>query len=198
MSGNEIPFRTVFDAVNKHWNANFEQFQLSSSGCAIYMPIYDASIVDCNSKGNYLTLKIELDETRISIDDLSVGVIAGNGILQYNKRHSLQKTILEVDIGFVPTFATIYLNKGEEKLDEYYYSLPLPTTGSLLLESTEVSETQVNGNGKEITRESYKENIYGVGEQYDVYKDLKNIVKSASKEVFIVDTYPDELYLFPY
>ncbi len=120
LSGHEIPLRSVFDAVNKYWHANFEQFHLSSAGYGIYMPVYDASIVECIFNTNYLTLKIDFDETRNKIEDLSVGIIAGNGTQEYSKRHNLQRTSIEVDVGFIPTFATTYLNKGEEKLDEYY------------------------------------------------------------------------------
>lgn len=36
------------------------------------------------------------------------------------------------------------------------------------------------------------EKIYDSNAQYDIYKNLKNIVKEARKEVFIVDGYPDE------
>ncbi|HZS74440.1 MAG TPA: hypothetical protein VFA69_08070, partial [Candidatus Nitrosotalea sp.] len=36
------------------------------------------------------------------------------------------------------------------------------------------------------------ERIYQSGQQYDVYKDLKKIVLTAKKEVFIVDAYTDE------
>ncbi|MEM2159753.1 MAG: hypothetical protein QXN55_02220 [Candidatus Nitrosotenuis sp.] len=38
----------------------------------------------------------------------------------------------------------------------------------------------------------YYEKIYSSNEQYDVYKDLKNIVQSAKNEVFVVDGFVDE------
>lgn len=34
--------------------------------------------------------------------------------------------------------------------------------------------------------------IYDKGENYDIYKDIRSIVKKAETEVFIVDGYPDE------
>ena len=37
-----------------------------------------------------------------------------------------------------------------------------------------------------------KEKIYDVNDQYGVYKDLKNFVKNATNEVFIIDGYVDE------
>ena len=36
------------------------------------------------------------------------------------------------------------------------------------------------------------ERVYKVGEQYDVFKDLRDIVSKATSEVFIVDAYTDE------
>ena len=36
------------------------------------------------------------------------------------------------------------------------------------------------------------EKLYVEGEHYDIYKDIRNIVKQAGNEVFIIDAYPDE------
>ncbi len=46
-----------------------------------------------------------------------------------------------------------------------------------------------------ILQESVREKLYEPGAQYDVYKDLKRILQGASKEVFIVDAWPDESIL---
>lgn len=45
---------------------------------------------------------------------------------------------------------------------------------------------------KKLEKVENKEKIYSSGSQYDLYKDLKNLVQKASKEVFIVDAYPDD------
>ncbi|MDD5473842.1 MAG: hypothetical protein PHU34_06800 [Candidatus Methanoperedens sp.] len=42
------------------------------------------------------------------------------------------------------------------------------------------------------THEDKYEWIYDKGENYDIYKDIRTIVKKAATEVFIVDGYPDE------
>lgn len=47
-------------------------------------------------------------------------------------------------------------------------------------------------NLEENKEKSTREKIYKQGEQYDVYKNLKDIMKKSSNEVFIVDAYPDE------
>lgn len=122
LSGHEIPFSSVFDAINEYWNASFQQHQLSQAGCGIYMPIYDASIADCNFEGNLIIVKIDFDKTRTKISELSIGVRTNNATQEYNKRHNLQIPSIEIDVGFTPTYAIIYLNRGEEKLDEYYYT----------------------------------------------------------------------------
>ncbi len=44
---------------------------------------------------------------------------------------------------------------------------------------------------KEIHEDRF-EWIYNKGENYDIYKDIRSIVKKAETEVFIVDGYPDE------
>ena len=45
---------------------------------------------------------------------------------------------------------------------------------------------------KKIDEKKDNEKIYSSGSQYDLYKDLKNLVQKATIEVFIVDAYPDE------
>ena len=52
---------------------------------------------------------------------------------------------------------------------------------------------------KESARKEPQEKVFDKGQNYDVYKAIKNIVKEAKNEVFIVDAYPDhtifELYI---
>lgn len=52
-------------------------------------------------------------------------------------------------------------------------------------------DTEFSKPEKEIG-EDKSEWIYDKGENYDIYKDIKSIVKKAKKEIFIVDCYPDE------
>src|SRR5438309_1384883 len=105
--------RIIFDIVTpqgqqtvlKKDNFVIEQYHLSSAGCGIYMPIYDASIADCNFNGNHLTLKIDIDATRTKIETLSVGIIANGRTQEYSRKHNLQATSMEIDVGFVPAYA---------------------------------------------------------------------------------------------
>lgn len=50
----------------------------------------------------------------------------------------------------------------------------------------------VNEIQEDHSRKETKEKAYSHEEEYDMYKDLKNIFNSATKEVFIVDAYVDE------
>lgn len=47
------------------------------------------------------------------------------------------------------------------------------------------------GHVEEKNRKGKNEKIYKSGQQYNIYKDLKNLVIKAKKEVFIIDAYPD-------
>jgi len=179
LSGHEIPLSGVFDAVNEYWSASFEQFHLSSAGCGIYMPTYDASITDCDFKQNHLKLKIDFDEGKIKINELSVGIIAGNTAKKYGKKHYLKETSLEIDVGLIPTYATIYLNKGEEKLDEYYpiFQSPVQLNALAISNDAEIKNSETKSRDIFLSHSNKQKELAG-----QLKRGLENSIKC---EIFL-------------
>lgn len=122
LSNCETPQRDVFDAVNYFWKTNFQQHNLSSNNCGIYMPIYDGSIAGIKVKESKFVIRIDYDSSKTKLDEFTVSLIANLETQKYSQKHQLKENKIEVDVGFIPAYATVYLHKTNEKLDQYNYN----------------------------------------------------------------------------
>jgi len=139
LSDCEPPHRNVFEAVNHFWGTNWQQYNLSSNNCGIYMPIYDASIAEVNVKKNRFMIRVETDSNRVKTDELSISLIANSNSKKYSEKHKLRDVKNGINVDFNPSYATIYLNRGHQMLDEYHYNpssntFVEPTQQSTILE----------------------------------------------------------------
>lgn len=122
LSGHEIPLRNFTEALNHYWGTHFEQHNVPR-GVNMYMPVFDASISRFKVKDNKLIIGYDVDTKRVKTEELSLGVIANgyNDNEDHHKRYRIAGDTIEIDIGFVPRYATITLNKNSDKLDVYDY-----------------------------------------------------------------------------
>ncbi len=124
VSGYEAPFRSVFDAVNYYWHTNWEQHHLPSVSCGIFLPIFDASIKNVTFDGiKNLNVELNIPTNSNKINELSVGINTSHEGQQFIQRFPVKGNLVSITMPFPPTFATIYLHKNKEKLDEYYWGL---------------------------------------------------------------------------
>jgi len=144
LSSLENPQRDVFEAVNHYWGTNFQQYNLSSNNCGIYLPIYDASISGVKVKQSKFVIRIDFDSTMVKLDELSLSLIANLGTRKYSQKHPVKESKVDVDIGFTPSYATIYLHKSKEKLDEYNYQTDIQTQDSEFISPKTQLEDQID------------------------------------------------------
>jgi len=85
------------------------------------MPIFDASIASCNLEGTCFKLEFDINTSRTKTSELSLAVIAQGKDSEYRKRHELSNSKLEIDLGFKPNYASIFLNKDKVRIDEFNY-----------------------------------------------------------------------------
>lgn len=119
LTGHEIPLRNAIDGINHFWGTNYEQYNLSNY-CNIYMPVYEASISSCNAENNHLITTIDVNTERTKTKDLSISIIIEKPH-EYRQRHNLTDNKLDVDLNFMPDYASVFLFKNKEKLDEYNF-----------------------------------------------------------------------------
>ena len=129
LTGAEIPFRNVSEAINHFWGTNYDESSLRYY-CNIYMPIFEASISNFNINGKKLHLKFDIEPTRANLDDLSVGIIAEKKPDIYRKTHILKENKLNVDLDFSPDSVDVYLNHKGKRIDEYNFYDYKPVTVS--------------------------------------------------------------------
>lgn len=129
LTGGEIPFRNVSEAINYFWKTHYEESSLDHR-CNIYMPIFEASIANFNLNGNKLQLKFDVDSNLANLDDLSVGVIAENKPNDYRQNHKLKEKKLDIDLDFNPNAVNVYLNYKGKRMDEYDFYDYKPITVS--------------------------------------------------------------------
>lgn len=114
----DIPLRNASEAINHFWGTNFEQHNISNS-CLICMPIFEASINSAIFKETKMELKIDLDETRANLNDLSASIIAERKEHDdFRKKLGFNEKKLIVDFGFIPERVSVFLNHKSKKLDE--------------------------------------------------------------------------------
>ena len=123
LTGYEVPFRDVTEAINYFWDTHYEKYQIPMS-FDIYMPIFEASIFSCKVKGTNLIVKIDIDNNSVGMQELSLGVIAEGQDNEYRERHQVREYPIEINLGFLPNTASITLSKLKRKLDEYNYYSP--------------------------------------------------------------------------
>jgi hypothetical protein len=118
LTGADIPLRNVSEAINHFWGTNFEQHSISNY-CNIYMPIFEASINSVIFKETKMELKIDLDETRVKLNELSVSVIAEKKEHDdFRKKFDLKEKTFIIDFGFTPERVSVFLIHKFKKLDE--------------------------------------------------------------------------------
>ena len=120
LTGHEVPLRNVTEALNYYWGTHYEQHSMYT-GSSIYMPIFDASIASCNLEGTCFKLEFDINTSRTKTSELSLAVIAQGKDSEYRKRHELSNSKLEIDLGFKPNYASIFLNKDKVRIDEFNY-----------------------------------------------------------------------------
>lgn len=136
VSGHTEPFTSVFDAVNYHWHTQWQQYHLPSVSCGIFLPIFDASIKNVEFVGNYFNVELDLPSNSNKINELSVGINTNKDGQLFVQRFPIEKNVVRITMPFKPTFATLFLHKNKEKLDEYYWNLTESIT-----DKTEQGET---------------------------------------------------------
>lgn len=138
----EIPFRDGVEAINNFWKTNFEHHQLNSHDCQFYMPIYDASMKKVSLNNTKFKIKFDI-EPKTKKDDLSLSVIAkAPGNHQYHERHGVSNEKMEVNIGFTPNDASLYLVKKGKTIDVFNYYSPHQETD--FYEEGQISEQKMN------------------------------------------------------
>jgi len=121
LTGYDIPLTDPIDAINHFWGTNYQPFQMTSS-CPIYLPLFDAHIASCNFDKDKLIVTVDFDSNLVKLDELSLSVIVDKKYGDFRKKYSLKNNRIEINIGFDPSYAVLFLNKNDEKIDEYYYS----------------------------------------------------------------------------
>ncbi|MDE1769380.1 MAG: hypothetical protein KGI28_02345 [Thaumarchaeota archaeon] len=117
LTGAKIPLRNASEAINYFWGTKYEQHSINNY-CSIYMPTFEASINSVTFKENTLDLKIDFDEKRVKLDDLSVGIIAENKSQEFRQKFPIDKKQINVDFKFIPDQVSIFLYYKSKKLDE--------------------------------------------------------------------------------
>lgn len=117
LTGAKIPLRNAIEAVNYFWGTKYEQHSISNY-CSIFMPIFEASINSATFKETSMDLKIDFNEKRVKLDELSVGVIAEKKPQEFREKFKLDKKQINVDFKFVPNAVSVFLYYKSKKLDE--------------------------------------------------------------------------------
>ncbi len=145
LTGAEVPFRNVTDAINYFWKTNYEPSSLNHS-CNIYMPIFEASISSCRiDDGGFeipgsILLEFDIDPKRTKKEDLTCGIIAEcrsksfrgerDGMFveeeidadTFRQQFSIDEhNLVSVNLDFMPDLVNIYLNHKGKRIDEYNY-----------------------------------------------------------------------------
>jgi len=141
LADHEPPFRDGVDAINYFWKTNFEHHQLNSHDCQFYMPIYDASMKKVSLNNTIFKIKFDIGQNTKK-DDLSLSVVAkAPGNHQYHKKHNIPNEKMDINIGFTPNDATVYLVKKGKKIDVYNYYPPSQETDFY---EGQISEQKIN------------------------------------------------------
>lgn len=132
LTGADIPLRNASEAINYFWKTNYDQNNISNY-CNIYMPIFEASINSVIFKETKMELTIDLDETRVKLNDLSLSVIAEKKEHNdFRKKFDLKEKTLTANFSFIPERVSVFLNHKSKKLDELnhydYKPISLPQT----------------------------------------------------------------------
>lgn len=119
----EVPLRNISEAINWFWNTNYHNDSISRE-CSFYFPIDDASIKNCEIIEKHITVYLEWEQNVIPTG-LTLSIIADNNTDEsYRKKISVTEKTIPIELGFVPSSASFFLNKEKEKLDEFNYYKP--------------------------------------------------------------------------
>ncbi len=122
LTGSEIPFNNVIEALNYFWDMKYEEHGNLSHYLSIYLPIFDGHIDSFEIRDKEIDVKISINEERTKLEELTVGFIAkdtsGN---EHRKKYDLQKNKLNVKLDFKPNEVNVYLYLKNKKIDEYKY-----------------------------------------------------------------------------
>jgi len=120
LTGAKIPLRNASEAINYFWGTHFEEHSLSSY-CVIYMPIYEAKILDFKINKKTLEFSFEINKNRTNLNELSLGLIAEDKTNNFRDRFPIKNSKLEINLEFIPNQVNAYLNLKGKKIDEYNY-----------------------------------------------------------------------------
>lgn len=122
----KIPLRDGIETINYFWKTNYEHHSMTSNRCNLYLPLFDASIKNCVLDSTQFQINLDVDPTQTELNELSLAIIANNKGHEHRKKHPVNNKELLIDVGFVPNYASIYLNKSKMKIDEFNYYAPSP------------------------------------------------------------------------
>lgn len=118
----EVPLRNIYEAINYFWKTQYQQHSISSHSM-FYFPVEDANIEACEVLDKKINIKFD---NLHDADEVTLSVIASNNTngLEFRKKFSISANYFSADVGFVPTSVHFYLNRKNEKLDEYIHYAP--------------------------------------------------------------------------
>lgn len=114
----DLPFSSLSDVLNHYWGTNFEEHNIASY-CHIFLPTFEASIADVLVENKKAKVAVSLDEKRIKLSDLSLGIIAQNQSQVFRDKKDLKTKNLDFDFRFEPTSIQVYLYLKGKKIDQF-------------------------------------------------------------------------------
>lgn len=144
----KVPLRDGVETINYFWKTNYEHHSMTSNRCNLYLPLFDANIKNCVLDSTQFQINLDVDQTQTELNELSLAIIANNKGHEHRKKHPVNNKEMLIDVGFVPNYASIYLNRGDMKIDEFNYYTPSPgiyvsevaATDSDYVETTELEQ----------------------------------------------------------
>lgn len=206
LTGHEVPLRNVAEALNHYWGTHYEQHSMYT-GSMIYLPIFDASIASCKLIGTTFKFKFDINTSKTQISELSLAVIAQGKTSEYRKKHELKSGELEIELGFVPTYASIFLNKNKIRIDEFNYYSP-----TILADVPKVTRVVRRNRSRERTSQEIVDSestvqeipatkeptvfVSHAMENLELAKEIKTMLESLGLDVFIAhqDIKPFEIW----